>query len=307
MTSLTVALCTHNRKQQLAQTLQGLNRLRPPPCPWEILIVDNASNDGTTELLSQANWRGPDVKVRVVREEKLGLSHARNCAIREAFGEYIVFIDDDETPDPGWLLAYENLISAERPDGIGGRIEVTFEGVERPPWLQNELLGFLGKLDHGRAARSLVDQTTPIFGGNFGFRKEVFARIGMFDANLGRKGTINIGGEDTEMFRRMLDAGCNIWWVPDAIMYHRVHEPKLRRRYFLELHFRQGRTEGMRKRDKASRVPPAYLFAHLLRAVWIALSQRFTAGRNASLRKEMNVTYFIGFIYGWAFGSHLGD
>jgi glycosyltransferase involved in cell wall biosynthesis len=246
------------------------------------------------------------MKVRVVHEEKLGLSNARNRAIREAAGEYIVFMDDDETPHPDWLRAYERLILTERPDALGGRIEVMFEDGERPPWLQDELLGFLGQLDHGHAACCLVDPATPIFGGNFAFRKEVFARIGTFDAGLGRKGVVNVGGEDTEMFRRMIGAGCHVWWVPDAVIHHRIQAAKLRRGYFLDLHFRQGRTEGIRKRGDASRIPPAYLFRQLLRAVRTALSHRFSLGRNASLRKEMNVAYFIGYLYGWAFGSYRG-
>ena len=132
-TSLTVALCTHNHEPRLRRTLGGLARLVPPDCPWELLIVDNASTDGTPQLAAAHEWRTPGMNVKVVREDKLGLSNARNRAIREATGEYIVFMDDDETPDPHWLNTYERAILEERPDALGGRIEVTFEGGERPP------------------------------------------------------------------------------------------------------------------------------------------------------------------------------
>jgi glycosyltransferase involved in cell wall biosynthesis len=298
-TSLTLALCTHNHAERLARTLSALAQLVPPACAWELLIVDNASTDDTPHLIAASDWRTPAMNVRVVREEKLGLSNARNRAIREATGEYIVFMDDDETPDPHWLDAHERVILAEHPDALGGRIEVMFEDGERPAWLRDELLGFLGKLDHGGAARRLVAADTPIFGGNFGFRRELFARIGAFDAGLGRKGSANTGGEDTEIYRRMIASGCNVWWVPDAVIHHRIQAGKLRRRYFLDLHFRQGRTEGMRKRGAASRIPPAYLFPQLWRAIQAALSQRVSGGRRTSLRKEMNVAYFLGYILGW--------
>jgi len=298
-TSLTVALCTHNHERRLERTLRGLAQVVPPDCPWELLIVDNASTDGTRQLAAASEWRTPRMNVRVVCEEKLGLSNARNRAIQEATGEYIVFMDDDETPDPQWLSAYERVISAERPDGLGGRIEVMFVDGERPVWLQDELLGFLGQLNHGNAARRLQSPSTPIFGGNFAFRREVFARIGVFDSGLGRKGTVNTGGEDTEIYRRMIASGCNVWWVPEAVIYHRIEARKLRRGYFLDLHFRQGRIEGMRKRGAASRIPPAYLLPQLWRAMQAALSQRFTRGRDTSLRKEMNVAYFLGYILGW--------
>jgi glycosyltransferase involved in cell wall biosynthesis len=298
-TTLSVALCTHNHKDRLQRTLRDLAQLVRPDSSWELLIVDNASTDGTSQLAAATDWRTPDLKVRVVREEQLGLSNARNRAIREATGDYIIFMDDDETPDPQWLSAYERVILAERPDALGGRIEVMFEDGERPAWLQDELLGFLGRLDHGGVARRLVDPGTPIFGGNFGFRRDVFARVGSFDAALGRKGTANIGGEDTELYRRMIAMGCHVWWAPQAVIHHRIQAGKLRRRYFLDLHFRQGRVEGLRKRGDASRIPRAYLIPQLWRAAKAALTQRFAQGADTSLRKEMNIAYFLGYIIGW--------
>jgi glycosyltransferase involved in cell wall biosynthesis len=298
-TSLTVALCTHNQKERLRRTLRGLASLEQPECPWELLLVDNASTDGTSELIAATDWRMSNIKIRVVREEKLGLSNARNRAVREAMGQYIVFMDDDETPDAQWLRAHEEVIVTQQPDAIGGRIEVMFEDGERPAWLQDELMGFLGRLDHGGVARRLVDPGTPIFGGNFGFRREIFVCIGLFDAALGRKGTSNIGGEDTEIYRRMIAMGCNVWWVPRAVIHHRIQARKLRRRYFLDLHFRQGRVEGSRKRADGARIPPLYLSRQLWRAIRLAVSLWLTKGRRASLRKEMNVSYFVGYILGW--------
>ena len=300
-TSLTVALCTHNHARRLNKTLLGLARLVPPESPWELLIVDNASTDDTAQLVASPGWRTPGTKVRVVREERLGVSNARNRAISEASGEYVVFMDDDETPDPQWLRAYERIILAHRPDSLGGRIEVQLEDSNRPSWLQDELLGFLGRLDYGGTTRPLTEFDTPIFTGNAGFLKETFARIGLFDAGLGRRGANNTGGEDVDIYRRMIRAGCSVWWVPDAVIHHRVTAGKLRRSYFLDLHFRQGCTEGLRKRGNASRIPPRYLLPQLWRAARSALKQRFTLGRNFSLRKEMNVAYFIGYLYAWAF------
>ena len=299
-TSLTVALCTYNHKPRLEITLRGLAQLSQTSEPWEFLVVDNGSTDGTSELLAATEWHPAHVPVRVVREERLGLSNARNRAITEARGEYIVFIDDDETPDPDWLTAYERAILAQRPDALGGRIQVMFVDGDRPPWLQDELLGFLGRLDHGDVARQLTDTNTPIFGGNFAFRKETFAKIGLFDAELGRMGAANVGGEDTDIYRRMIDMGSKVWWVPEAVIHHRIQGGKLCRRYFLDLHYRQGYAEGLRKRGNASRFPPAYLFPQLGRAIKSALAQRLREGGNTSLRKEMNIAHFLGFLVGWA-------
>ena len=119
----TVALCTHNHADRLARTLAELAALRPPKRSWEFLVIDNGCSDSTPELLAQHAWP-PEWRVRIVRENKLGLSNARNRAIAEAVGEYVIFMDDDETADPEWLCAFERLIGAKQPDAFGGRIRV---------------------------------------------------------------------------------------------------------------------------------------------------------------------------------------
>ena len=296
----TVALCTHNHADRLVRTLADLALLKAPRQPWELLVIDNGCRDGTPELLARHAWL-PGWQVRVVREDKLGLSNARNRAISEARGEYVIFMDDDETPDPNWLCAYERLIDAQHPDAFGGRQVVLFEDV-RPPWLRDELLGFLGELNRSNDIVPLTDPYTPFYGGNFGFRKTVCERVGNFDPMLGRKGSDNTGGEEVHFYRRLLDAGFKVWWTPDAIIHHRIQAAKLERGYFLDLHYRMGRMEAIRTRGMGSRLPPRYLFGQLARAMGTVLRLWRESGRDATLRKEMNVAYFYGQIKGWAFG-----
>jgi GT2 family glycosyltransferase len=300
----TVALCTHNHADRLVRTLSDLALLKPPRRPWEFLIVDNGCRDGTPELLARHAWPA-GWQVRVVREETLGLSNARNRAIADALGEYVIFMDDDETADPDWLRAYERLVDAHRPDAFGGRQVVLFEDA-RPPWLRDELLGFLGELNRADEIVPLTDPYTPFYGGNFGLRKEVCARVGGFDSMLGRKGADNTGGEEIDFYRRLLDAGFRVWWTPEAVIHHRIQAAKLDRRYFRDLHYRMGRMEAIRKRGEGSRVPPRYLFGQLLRAAMAVRAQRRQEGRDATVRKEMNVAYFYGQIRGWVFGPRPG-
>lgn len=297
---VTVALCTHNHLDRLTLTLAALQALEGPPQRWELLVVDNASSDGTAAYLARTDWRPIDAPTRIVSEPKLGISNARNCAVAAAAGQYVLFVDDDETPHPKWLSSHAAAMVQHQPDALGGPIDVQFVGSARPPWLRDELLGFIGKLDHGEESRWLTSIDTPLFCGNFAFRRAVFDRIGWFDAGLGRLGKANFGGEDIEIYERLIQFGCQVRWVSDALIHHRVESPKLRRSYFLDVHFRQGRTEGMRQRGQRSRVPPFYLLPQLLRAVRSAAARRFGVGPETSLRLEMNVAYFLGYIAGWA-------
>jgi GT2 family glycosyltransferase len=280
--------------------LAELPKIRGPKADWEFLVIDNGSRDATPELLARHVWPAGWL-VRVVREDKLGIANARNRAINEACGEYLIFLDDDESADPDWLLAYERLVQEHDPDAFGGRIEVLFED-PRPPWLCDELLGFLGKLDWGEAIKPLSDPATPLYTGNFGFRRNIVKKIGLFDTSLGRRGKENNGGEDVDYYRRIILNGLKVWWTPEAVIYHRIQAAKLNRRYFLDLHYRQGRIEGVRRRGTSPRMPPLYFFGQLLRAclgVWHDFRQ---GGLNATLRKEMNVAYFVGQILGWVIG-----
>jgi len=297
----TVALCTHNHADRLVRTLADLRALRMPEMSWELLFIDNACSDATPGMLASQTWP-PGWQVRVIREEELGLSNARNCAVREARGEYIIFIDDDETPDPGWLRAFESLVREHAPDAFGGRIEVLFEG-RRPPWLAEELLGFLGQLNRADTTVPLTKPDTSFHGGNFGFRRTVCEAVGAFDAALGRRGTDNTGGEEVDFYRRLLRGGFKVWWTPEAVIFHRIESAKLKRGYFLDLHYRQGRIEAIKRRGSGSRIPPRYVLGQLGRAMAGFLQQWRTTGRDTTVRKEMNVAYFVGHIAGWAFGE----
>jgi glycosyltransferase involved in cell wall biosynthesis len=296
----TVALCTHNHADRLERTLADLRSLKPPQAGWELLVIDNGCRDSTPELLARHAWPG-GWQVRVVREETLGLSNARNRAIKDAQGEFVIFMDDDETPDPDWLCAFERVVLANNPDAFGGRIRVLFEDT-RPAWLKDELLGFLGELNRHEEIVPLTDPYTSFYGGNFGIRKSVCDTVGGFDAMLGRKGTDNTGGEEVDFYRRLLDAGFKVWWTPEAIIHHRIQAAKLERGYFLDLHYRMGRMEAIRTRGMGSRLPPLYLFGQLARAIGAVWQVWRASGRDATLRKEMNVAYFAGHIFAWMFG-----
>ena len=298
-TSLSLAICTHNHAVALQKTLASLRTLRSPAQDWELLIIDNASSDETRGMLQHDKWHLPAITCRVAREARLGVANARNRALHEARGDYVVFLDDDETPDRDWLVEMARVTTTRQPDAAGGRIEVGFEDCNRPRWLTDELLGFLGRLDYGSSEILLTQSSTPIFTGNAAFHRRRALDMGGFDVSLGRRGAIQSGGEDTDFYRRLAAAGGKIVWVPSAVIFHRIEARKLKRSYFLDLHFRQGRSEGSRKRGAASRLPPKYLWPQVARAFSRAAVQRLGRGADCSLRLEMNAAYFAGYLLGW--------
>ena len=98
---LTIAICTWNRAKSLRTTLLSLQQLIvPSSSDWEILIVDNNCSDDTSNVIDQFVDLLP---IRLVHETRQGLSHARNCAVGAAKGDYILWTDDDVIVDPYWL------------------------------------------------------------------------------------------------------------------------------------------------------------------------------------------------------------
>src|SRR5687768_5445004 len=120
--NVTVAICTHNRADLLDQTLAALRLVRiPHDVSWELLVVDNNSTDGTSQIITEHRRHLP---IRPLFETQLGLCAARNRAIRESRGALILWTDDDVIVDPNWIVEYVRA-AREFPDAsyFGGTVE----------------------------------------------------------------------------------------------------------------------------------------------------------------------------------------
>jgi glucosyl-dolichyl phosphate glucuronosyltransferase len=129
--SVTVAICTWNRDHLLRQTLEEMTRLAVPAgLVWELLVVNNNCTDDTDGVIAAFAKRLP---IRRLFESQPGLSHARNRAIAEAAGDYVVWTDDDVLVSPEWLAAYARAF-ARRPDAavFGGPVAPWFPTTPPP-------------------------------------------------------------------------------------------------------------------------------------------------------------------------------
>ena len=109
---VSVVIPVYNVKPFLERCVQSV--LRQTYKDLEIILVDDGSTDGSGELCDQLALS--DQRIRVIHQENQGLSGARNTGIRQATGEYIIFLDSDDE----WLLSdgLENLLQGEKADLI---------------------------------------------------------------------------------------------------------------------------------------------------------------------------------------------
>jgi glycosyltransferase involved in cell wall biosynthesis len=301
---ISVVIATRDRAELLQGTLESLRRQESPGCPFEILIVDNASTDATPEVVNRAASLSP-VPIVYLTESKPGKSHALNTAVGHARGDLLVFTDDDVLPSPGWLAAYARSFSETGADYAAGRILPLWEALP-PRWLSPELYGVLAIPDGGTrrlpVSGGINEHIMPL-GANMAVRRHVLDRVGGWNPELGKlKGTSRTG-EDHEFALRVAAAGYAGIYEPEAAVLHRVPADRLRLGYFVHWFYDNGGIEARLEQEYPStghyvlNVPRYHwrlLFRDLGLATWGAVTcdvRRATAG-------AMRLAWFAGYLRG---------
>jgi len=253
--NITVILCTYNRCQSLAAALRGVvTQVLPDSVEWEVLVVDNNSQDQTPLVVEDFSARHPG-RVRYLLEPRQGKSHALNAGIQEARGEVLAFLDDDATVEQTWLQNLTGGLFSGDWAGAGGRIVLRWPS-ELPPWLATEGPYARSPLPHFDEGQEAKELSKPPFGTNMAFRKEVFKKYGHFRTDIGPSPSRETprAHEDTEFGSRLLAAGERLRYEPSAVVYHPVSPDRISKRYFLDWWFDAGRSGirafGIRSKTK---------------------------------------------------------
>jgi succinoglycan biosynthesis protein ExoM len=307
MAKLIVAFCTYNRADRLPGLVAAL-RSQKCPIAFEILVVNNNSTDDTVEILESLKAdEGPPL--RFVLETQQGIVPARNRAIAEALDcDYLFVMDDDELPLPGWINAGLDALENERADCVGGTVMVDFTPHGRPTWLADDLLGFLAAVNYGEESFWIEDVSTPIWTANVAYRMSLF-RDDMalrFDNRFNREGKAVGGGEDLAMFEMLVARKASIRFRPDMAVRHFVEKWRLKRRYFLELHYRAGIRHGLHGVTEYSKTlfgVPLFMFSLMAKQLWKTILL-YVRGDQSGLRQAMNFTHEAGMIVGCVLRQH---
>lgn len=227
-----VILCTYNRCGSLQKALSSAAALvLPESVTWEILVVDNNSNDQTRQTVEDFIGRYPG-RFRYLFEPRPGKSHALNTGIRESTGDVLAFMDDDVVVHEDWLNKLTVALHNREWAGTGGRILPDWN-CPSPRWLKPESSRAAGPL----VAFHPMPEAGEIFeapiGTNMAFRREMFERYGNFRTDLGPRPGSELRNEDTEFGERLLAAGERLRYEPSALVYHPVSEHRLKKDYFL--------------------------------------------------------------------------
>ena len=234
MTAISIILCTHQRASSLVQTLESFCRLEVPAgLSWELIVVDNNSTDDTRAVCDRFADRLP---LLYLLETRQGLSIARNRALADARGEWLLFTDDDVDVDQHWLATlHAATLRHPEIDFIGGVVLPRWE-VPPPAWLvrhaQSKLPGVTMHFHIGDQERKLDSSDTLLFvGANMGFHRRVFIDGLRFDESLGRTGLRLLVGEESKVIRQIIARGGEGLYVPAAIVHHRNPRDRMTEKY----------------------------------------------------------------------------
>ncbi|SFU45847.1 glycosyltransferase family 2 protein [Nitrosospira multiformis] len=225
--AISVCICTYRRPELLAKLLDSLARQSFSEY-FEIIVVENETAGRAAEIVKRAKGHHARLNIQFAIEPRKGISFARNTAVSLACGDFIAWIDDDETASENWLTG---LYAAQRincADAIFGPVIPIFpedslswpkrsKVFERP----RHPTGTQIDAREARTSNALV--------------KAGWFRTGAppFDIRLA-----NTGGEDTDFFFRMQSTGARFEWCDEASVFELVPLERQRVTWILERRLR---------------------------------------------------------------------
>ena len=209
---ISVIIATYNRSESLRQALQSFEEMSvPPELSWELIIMDNNSNDNTKEVCNEFQQKNT-LPLKYIFERCKGKPYALNRGIREAKGEILALTDDDAIVYVYWLVSIAKEFATDTSiSGIGGRVEL-FDERDKPITIRTYKERILFSSPYQL-------YNPPIIGVNMAFKKEVFDEVGGMDTSFG-PGTKIGTGIDAEFIYRVYKKGFKMVYFPDVLVYH---------------------------------------------------------------------------------------
>jgi len=207
-TTYSIIIATYNRLPELKELIASVGAFDFPQDRFELLIVDDGSNDGTRTYLENLQ---PGFQLRTVYQENQGPGAARNHGMREAAGEYFLFIDSDCIIPADYLSKVDQFLQDTPVDAFGGPDDCH---PDFPPLLKAinySMTSFLGT-GGTRGGKKAVTRFYPR-SFNMGIHRRVYQQVGGMNALR--------HGQDMDFSARIYAAGFDVALIPDAFVYHK--------------------------------------------------------------------------------------
>lgn len=246
MINYSVIIPTKNRAKSLIRCLNSINKNNVDNFDkFELLVIDNGSTDNTQKLVKDFIYENKKFDIKYYFEKEPGLIAARHCAVKNAKGEILIFVDDDVEVSSYWLQSLVNVFKDEEVKLAGGRNLPKYES--SPPdwikwfWIENKYGKFLWQLsllDFGNTRKIIKGDF--IFGLNFAIRKSALKKIGGFHPDYIDGHLLYEGDGETFVTRKAMLLGYKMIYEPRALVYHHLPASRLTRDYFCKRYYKCG-------------------------------------------------------------------
>lgn len=224
---ISIIMPTWNGVEFLKQAMESIER--NTKWPFELVIVDNGSIDGTQEFVLNADFKMDGQYLR--NEENRGFAIANNQGVKAAKGNFVCLLNNDVIVTKGWLTAMMNVFSEEKAVGlVGARLvhpgkgTIQHAGVVQLSSGIPDHIYFNRPMNYSPAMKR--KQYFAVTGACMLLPKQLFIELGSFD-----EAYIN-GWEDMDLCQKIRRAGHRIYYEPTSLIYH--YESRSENRYAKE-------------------------------------------------------------------------
>ena len=226
-----ICVCTY-RRPSVVDTLASLDRqILPDGVTARIIVIDN-DTEPTARDTVQSLAKTLTLPLLYVHAPANNISIARNAALNAADGEWLAFIDDDETAPETWLANLLMTAETEDLDAVFGPAMAVYPD-DAPDWIRqqdyhsNIPLWRDGAVQTGYSCNALIRRTSPHVSGRY------------FSLDKGKT-----GGEDTEFFYNMWFSGAKLGIAGDAKVFEPVDPRRLSAEWIRNRRYRTGLSYG---------------------------------------------------------------
>jgi len=295
----TIVMSTHNGGHTLPRVLSAYYTQNMAENWTNIIIVDNASTDNSSDILRRAEKELP---LTILYEPRRGKAFGLNQALEHVESDLVIFTDDDAVPRPGWLKALQDA-SCRKPDMsvFGGAIEPLWEA-EPPEWLVGVPLGVTFAITDPGLQEGVIDSGL-IWGANMAVRRSVIEAGFRFDESRGPSQGLYIMGVETEYTARLAAHGYKCWFTPKARVQHIVRPFQLEKNWVVDRAFKYGRDIFLKKQHLyKSRFPtiwgvPRWMYVKYAKQWAVRLAATFKGDEIAALAAYWELRYCEGHFY----------
>jgi len=236
-----IIIPTYNRPELLSELLDSLIIQKFNPDNFEILIIDNNSENDVSSLIENFKKNHPHFDIKYFNELQQGEQFAWNKGIEKAQGKLLIFVDDDITFHRDYFARLEKDFSNNTDDiAGGGKVAPVFE-YQKPAWINKYVMPYFAEINLGE--KSHFPKNKHPFATNMLISKNILDKIGNFNTELmSDKNTIPPGSFERDLFKRIRDAGYPIYYFHDLVVWHFIPQEKINKSYVKERAVETGKT-----------------------------------------------------------------